>query len=74
MAAKWVEPESNQPSSVSVSLSKPVDLPQWGQVKPLGSMSSASMSNQALEPFFSNRFATASMLSGVQTGLPQSLQ
>ena len=74
MAAKWVEPESNQPSSVSVSLSKPADLPQWGQVKPLGRMSAASLSNQALEPSFSNSSATASMLSGVQTGLPQSLQ
>ena len=74
MAAKWVEPESNQPSSVSVSFSKPAALPQWGQVKPLGRMSAASMSNQALEPSFSKRDATASMLSGVQMGLPQSLQ
>ena len=74
MAAKWVEPESNQPSSVSVSFSKPALLPQWGQVKPAGRMSSAAMSNQALEPFFSNREATASMLSSVQMGLPQSLQ
>ena len=74
MAAKWVEPESNQPSSVSVSFSKPAALPQWGQVKPLGRISAASISNHALEPFSSNRPATASMLSSVQTGLPQSLQ
>ena len=74
MDAKCVEPESNQPSSVSSSLVKPEFLPQCGQVKPLGRMSAASISNQALEPFSSNRLATASMLSSVQTGLPQSLQ
>ena len=74
MAAKWVEPESNQPSSVSVSCVKPLALPQCGQVKPSGRMSAASMSNHAFEPFFSNRFATASIVSSVQTGLPQSLQ
>ena len=74
MAAKWVEPESNQPSRVSVSFSKPTLLPQWGHTKPLGRMSMASFSNQALEPSFSNRLATASMLSSLHTGLPQSLQ
>ena len=69
-----MEPESNQPSRVSLSFSKPALLPQWGQVKPSGSMSSASISNQALEPFFSKILAMASMVSSVQMGLPQSLQ
>ena len=49
MEAKCVEPESNQPSSVSVSLSKCFP-PQCGQVKPSGSSSSASFSNQTFEP------------------------
>ena len=74
MEAKWVEPESNQPSSVSLSCSKPADLPQWGQVKPSGRISYAVISNHALEPFSSNKRETASMVSGVQMGLPQSLQ
>ena len=73
MAAKWVEPESNQPSSVSVSCVKCVP-PQCGQTKPLGRISEAGRSNQALLPSFSNREATASMLSSVQTGFLQSSQ
>ena len=74
MAAKWVEPESNQPSRVSSSLSKPDLEPQWGQVKPSGRISSAVLANQALEPSFSNRAEMAAMVSSVQMGLPQSLQ
>ena len=74
MDAKCVEPESNQPSSVSSSLVKPALLPQCGQAKPLGKMSAASISNQALEPFSAKRAETASMVSSVQTGLPQSAQ
>ena len=73
MAAKWVEPESNQPSRVSVSCVKCVP-PQCGHTKPSGRMSFASRSNQALEPSFSNSSATASMLSSVQTGFLQSSQ
>ena len=74
MEAKWVEPESNQPSRVSVSFSKPLLPPQWGQAKPSGRMSAASSSNQALEPFSPKSLLTAAMVSSVQTGLPQSLQ
>ena len=74
MEAKWVEPESNQPSSVSLSCSKPADLPQWGQVKPSGRNSSASLANQALEPSLAKRSEMAAMVSSVQMGLPQSLQ
>ena len=74
MAAKWVEPESNQPSRVSSSLVKPALEPQWGQVKPSGRISSASLANQALEPSFSKRAEMAAMVSSVQMGLPQSLQ
>ena len=73
MAATWVEPESNQPSSVSVSCVKCLP-PQCGQVKPSGRMSAAGRSNQALLPSFSKSLATASMLSSVQTGLWQSSQ
>ena len=73
MAAKWVEPESNQPSRVLVSLLKCVP-PQWGHLKPAGSSSDASCSNHALEPFSSKIFATDSMLSSVQTGFLQSSQ
>ena len=74
MEAKWLEPESNQPSSVSVSLVKPWSQPQCGQVKPAGKISSASLANQALLPSFSNRAAISSMVSSVQIGLPQSGQ
>ena len=73
MAAKWVEPESNQPSRVFVSLVKWVP-PQWGHLKPAGRSSEASCSNQALEPFSPKTFATDSMLSSVQTGFLQSSQ
>ena len=73
MAAKWVEPESNQPSRVLVSWEKCLP-PQWGQTKPSGRISHAGRSNQALEPSFSKSWATASMLSSVQTGFLQSSQ
>ena len=69
-----MEPESNQPSRVSVSFSKPDLPPQWGQAKSLGRMSAASSSNQALEPFSPKRAEMAAMVSSVQTGLPQSRQ
>ena len=74
MEAKWEEPESNQPSRVSSSLVKPLDLPQWGQVKPAGRMSAASLANQALEPSAPNRSLMSWMVSSVTMGLPQSLQ
>ena len=74
MAAKWEEPESNQPSRVSVSLVKPALAPQWGQAKPSGKISSASLANQALEPSAAKSLEMASMVSSVQMGLPQSLQ
>ena len=74
MEAKWVEPESNQPSRVSSSLVKPVLLPQWGQVKPWGRISAASISYQALEPFSPKSLLTAAMVSSLQMGLPQSAQ
>ena len=74
MAAKWEEPESNQPSRVSVSLVKPALAPQWGQAKPSGRISSASLANQALEPSAAKSLEMASMVSSVQMGLPQSLQ
>ena len=74
MEAKWVEPESNQPSRVSSSLVKPLLEPQWGQVKSLGRMSAASVSYQALEPFSPKSLDTAAMVSSVQMGLPQSAQ
>ena len=48
--------------------------PQKGQVKPWGISSSAGSSNQALEPRVRNTWETVSMVSGVQTGLPQSSQ
>ena len=68
-----VEPESNQPSRVSVSLSK--DLPpQWGQLNPSGISSMESFSNQTLEPYSSNSSEMWAMVSSVQTGLPQSRQ
>ncbi len=73
MAQKWVEPESNQPSRVLVSLVKCFP-PQWGQVKPSGRSSASVFSNQALLPSFSKMDATDSMLSSVQTGFPQSSQ
>ena len=73
MAAKWVEPESNQPSRVSVSLVKPDLLPQWGQAKPpagspplLGEPGVGASAAKSLE--------MAAMVSSVQMGLPQSLQ
>src|SRR5699024_4392359 len=74
MEAKWVEPESNQPSRVSSSLVKGPLLPQWGQVKPWGRISAAERSYQALEPFSAKRALTAAMVSSVQMGLPQSGQ
>ena len=73
MEAMWVLPESNQPSRVSVSLVKALP-PQCGQVKPSGSSSPASSSNQALEPLWRNMPLTESMVSSVQTGLPHSEQ
>ena len=69
-----VEPESNQPSRVSSSLVKPALEPQWGQVKPSGRISSASLANQALEPFSAKSLLTAAMVSSLQMGLPQSAQ
>ena len=69
-----MEPESNQPSSVSVSFSKPLLPPQWGQVIPAGRKSAGSLSNQALEPSLPNISEMAAMVSSVTTGLPQSLQ
>ena len=74
MAAKWVAPESNQPSRVSVSLVKPLLLPQWGQTKPSGRRSAASFSNQMLEPYWPKSWEIFSMVSSVQMGLPQSAQ
>ena len=74
MEAKWVEPESNQPSRVSSSLVKPVLEPQWGQAKSSGRISLASISYQALEPFSPKSLLTASMVSSVTMGLPQSAQ
>ena len=74
MEAKWVEPESNQPSRVSSSLVKPLLEEQWGQAKSLGRMSAASISYQALEPFSAKSLLTAWMVSSVQMGLPQSVQ
>ena len=74
MEAMWVLPESNQPSSVSVSLVKPVLPPQCGQVKPSGRSSFASASNQMFEPCSPKSRETFSMVSGVHTGLPQSAQ
>ena len=71
MEATWVLPESNQPSSVSVSLVKPLASPQWGQVKPAGSRSAASFRNQTLEPAARNSPEIFSMVSGVHTGLWQ---
>ena len=55
-------------------LGKPVLPPQWGQVKPWGRMSLASISYQALEPFSPKSLLTASMVSSVTMGLPQSAQ
>ena len=72
MEAMWVEPESNQPSSVSVSLVNSVQ--PHSQAKPSGSSCSASSVNQALEPCWPNSSDTRSMVSGVQTGLPHSSQ
>ena len=74
MEAKWVDPESNQPSNVSSSLVKPPLFPQWGQAKSWGRISAASISYQALEPRSANRALTAAMVSSVQMGLPQSGQ
>ena len=68
-----MEPESNQPSSVSVSLSKCLP-PQCGQAKFSGTSSSASRSNQTFEPNSPKSFEMLAMVSSVQTGLPQSLQ
>ena len=73
MEAKCVEPESNQPSSVSVSFSKCLP-PQCGQVKPSGTSSSASFSNQMFEPNSPKSFEIFAIVSSVQMGLPQSLQ
>ena len=73
MDAMCVLPESNQPSSVSVSLVK-CTPPQCGQTKPFGSSSSASSSNQAFEPFSRKISDTDFIVSSVQTGLPQSEQ
>ena len=73
MEAMWVLPESNQPSRVSVSLVKCLP-PQCGQVKPSGSSSAASSSNQALEPRWRKMSETEFMVSSVQTGLPHSAQ
>ena len=73
MEAMWVLPESNQPSRVSVSLVKCLP-PQCGQAKPSGRSSAASSSNQALEPFSRKILLTDSIVSSVQTGLPQSEQ
>ena len=74
MEAKWEEPESNHPSRVSSSLVKPLALPQWGQVKPAGRMSAASLANQALDPSAAKRSEITWMVSSVTMGLPQSLQ
>ena len=74
MEARWVEPESNHPSRVSSSLVKPDALPQWGQVKPAGRISAASLANQALEPSAAKRSEMIPMVSSVAMGLPQSLQ
>ena len=72
MEATWVEPESNQPSSVSVSLVNSVQ--PHVQAKPSGSSSLASSSNQALEPRSPKMAEMRSMVSGVQMGLPHSAQ
>ena len=73
MEAKWVEPESNQPSSVSSSLVKWTP-PQWGHLYPAGRMSAASLSYQALDPWLPKSLLTASMVASSHTGLPQSWQ
>ena len=73
MEAKCVEPESNQPSSVSVSLSKCLP-PQCGQAKPSGTSSSASRSNHTFEPSSPKSSEIFAIVSSVHTGLPQSLQ
>jgi hypothetical protein len=73
MEAKCVEPESNQPSSVSVSLSNSVP-PQCGQLRPSGTSSMASRSNQAFEPDSPKSSEMRAIVSSVQTGLPHFLQ
>ncbi len=68
-----MEPESNQPSRVSVSFSKSFP-PQWGQVRPSGISSIASFWNQMLEPDSPKSREMWAMVSSVQMGLPQCLQ
>ena len=68
--AKWLEPESNQPSSVSVSFVK-VFPPQCGQTKPSGINSEASFSYHELEPSFAKISETEFIVSSVHTGFLQ---
>ena len=71
------------PAPVQAPVSAPVQAPTPApapkeevkeEPKPSGTSSMASFSNQTLEPCSSNRAEILAMDSGVETGLPQSLQ
>ena len=71
--AAWEEPESNQTSRMSVSLSKSVP-PHFGQAKPSGRSSRASRAYQASAVSFSKTSATWRTSSGRRWTSSQPLQ